>query len=464
MTDATNNTDMVSQTPSLITPKNMRILIGACLAIGGNLLISVAMNIQKYSLSRIAAQQAQETTTSATSSEPSSSKKEEKTLLVVTEASSVPPESYLRSKLWWLGITVMIIGEVGNFMAYGFGPASVVAPLGTTTVVVNAYIAIIFLGEKLRWQDVIGTYIIIVGAFLIITFSTQQDTQLTASQIRDHLLAWPFILYFIAECILFCGAIYLQTHRSFVSQDHVVLHILPAALIASLTIISAKAVAGMIALTMDGKSQLQYPMFYFMFLILALTGVIQVKFVTSAMKEFDSTVVVPTYFVFFTLSAILAGVFFYAEFYGLSFVQLIMFTFGCFCSFLGVYLITQGRGKNDTKEEEFNLPSQINSELSAMCPFPYTVQMVQPAGSEADKSKTLPEGLEAEAVQPSKEEAAEDIKESPDNPEGWLFNSDTAQFDSEGLTGTQKKSQENVSPEESVQAPSASHVSNSGGN
>ena len=30
---------------------------------------------------------------------------------------------------------MMVVGEIGNFMAYGFGPASVVAPLGTTTVV-----------------------------------------------------------------------------------------------------------------------------------------------------------------------------------------------------------------------------------------------------------------------------------------------------------------------------------------
>ena len=42
---------------------------------------------------------------------------------------------YLTSRLWWLGISMMVIGEIGNFMAYGFGPASVVAPLGTTTVV-----------------------------------------------------------------------------------------------------------------------------------------------------------------------------------------------------------------------------------------------------------------------------------------------------------------------------------------
>ena len=29
----------------------------------------------------------------------------------------------------------MIFGEIGNFSAYGFAPASLVAPLGTTTVI-----------------------------------------------------------------------------------------------------------------------------------------------------------------------------------------------------------------------------------------------------------------------------------------------------------------------------------------
>lgn len=35
------------------------------------------------------------------------------------------------------GLILMILGEVGNFSAYGFAPASLVAPLGTTTVIGN---------------------------------------------------------------------------------------------------------------------------------------------------------------------------------------------------------------------------------------------------------------------------------------------------------------------------------------
>jgi len=40
------------------------------------------------------------------------------------------PGSYLRSGTWWIGILLMVLGEAGNFVAYGFAPASVVAPLG----------------------------------------------------------------------------------------------------------------------------------------------------------------------------------------------------------------------------------------------------------------------------------------------------------------------------------------------
>jgi hypothetical protein len=39
--------------------------------------------------------------------------------------------AYLRSKLWWLGLLLISVGEGGNFLSYGFAPASVVAPLGT---------------------------------------------------------------------------------------------------------------------------------------------------------------------------------------------------------------------------------------------------------------------------------------------------------------------------------------------
>lgn len=47
------------------------------------------------------------------------------------ERTGVEEGMYLKSKLWWLGMVLIAIGEGGNFLSYGFAPASVVAPLGT---------------------------------------------------------------------------------------------------------------------------------------------------------------------------------------------------------------------------------------------------------------------------------------------------------------------------------------------
>ena len=49
--------------------------------------------------------------------------------------------SYLKSPIWWLGISLMVVGEAGNFLAYGFAPASIVSPLGVVALVSNCLIA-----------------------------------------------------------------------------------------------------------------------------------------------------------------------------------------------------------------------------------------------------------------------------------------------------------------------------------
>ena len=50
-------------------------------------------------------------------------------------------KSYLKSPIWWVGIAMMVVGEIGNFLAYGFAPASIVAPLGVVALVSNCLIA-----------------------------------------------------------------------------------------------------------------------------------------------------------------------------------------------------------------------------------------------------------------------------------------------------------------------------------
>ncbi|XP_031574651.1 NIPA-like protein 2 [Actinia tenebrosa] len=284
------------------------IFIGSALAIGGNLLISISMNIQKYSH--------------------------------IQQAKAEDEVHYLKSKVWWVGLTLMVLGEVGNFSAYGFAPASLVAPLGTTTVIANAIIAVVFLKERIRYQDAFGVLLAVVGAFLLITFSTKEFSELTGAELAFYMKQWPFLVYLILEIIVFCVLLYVQVKYSL---ENVVVFLMLVALLGSLTVISAKAVSSMLNITFGGNSQLGHPLLYIMLIVMIATAVAQVKFLNRAMKSFDATVVVPTNFVLFTISAIISGIVLYREFYGLTFLEIFMFLFGCVLSFIGVYCITSNR-------------------------------------------------------------------------------------------------------------------------
>jgi len=59
-------------------------------------------------------------------------------------------------------MVLMCVGEVGNFMAYGFAPASLVAPLGSVGVIANTIIAAIFLHEPLTLPSMMGVSLVVV--------------------------------------------------------------------------------------------------------------------------------------------------------------------------------------------------------------------------------------------------------------------------------------------------------------
>jgi hypothetical protein len=57
---------------------------------------------------------------------------------------------YLKNAYWWSGMTLMIIGEICNFVAYAFVDAILVTPLGAS-VVITTILSAIFLKERLSF-------------------------------------------------------------------------------------------------------------------------------------------------------------------------------------------------------------------------------------------------------------------------------------------------------------------------
>lgn len=323
-------------------------LLGIIVSICGNVLISVSLNIQKYAHVRQA------------------------------RRGSKP---YYTSALWWMGVVLMGVGELGNFAAYGFAPASLIAPLGCVSVIASAVISVVFLKETLRASDILGGTLAITGTYLLVTFAPHNISMVTAQMVHYYFISYYFLVYIVVEILLFCFLLFLYKVKG---VKHVVVVMLLVALLASVTVISVKAVSGMIAETIKGNLvQLSYAIFYVMFVVMVASCAFQIKFLNQAMKMFDATEVVPINYVFFTTSAVVAGIVFYQEFEDLALLNIMMFILGCLLSFLGVFLIARNRPKIKQENGDFIPMDTIPGRRRVMKQQPEPSEL--PCGPLADK-------------------------------------------------------------------------------
>lgn len=104
-------------------------------------------------------------------------------------------KTYLKSPYWWAGIILMIAGEAGNFIAYGFAPASIVSPLGVVALVSNCIIAPYLLHERFRPRDFWGVVIAIGGAVTIVLSAKNSETKMGPHDVWAAITRWEFETY-----------------------------------------------------------------------------------------------------------------------------------------------------------------------------------------------------------------------------------------------------------------------------
>ncbi|KAI0321861.1 magnesium transporter NIPA-domain-containing protein [Amylostereum chailletii] len=242
---------------------------------------------------------------------------------------------YLKSRLWWLGFLLMNVGEVGNFISYAFAPASIVAPLGTFALIANCFFSPLLLHERFRKRDLLGITIAIIGAVTVVLSSNTSDTRLTPAGLVAAITKRPFAVFSIVYII---GAFILATlSEGRLGKKYVMIDVGLCALFGGFTVLSTKAVSTL--LTTRGLLMFKEWITYPTVLVLAGTGVCQIRYLNRALMRFDSKVVIPTQFVLFNLSAILGSAILYGDFRRATFHQFVTFMYGCAATFGGVFII-----------------------------------------------------------------------------------------------------------------------------
>ncbi|KNE67624.1 hypothetical protein, variant [Allomyces macrogynus ATCC 38327] len=263
--------------------------IGVAMAVVGNLAISAALNIQKYAHLRGRLVQAPHSPVSAHAPLLAPSSPRMRRTPVDLERGGwdldrgPPPPTdgatiadYTSQPLWWAGVVLMLLGETGNFMAYGFAPASVIAPLGTVTLVSNAIIAPTCLGETFRRRDLVGMILAVVGTVLIVTSSKSTDVPLDPAGLLEAILTSRFLAYVAVTTSLLAllFRLYSKYHKKTVFVD-----LSLVAIFGGWTVISTKAIS-----TLLNATQFQiftFPIFYPLLVIMIGTGILQINTCSS---------------------------------------------------------------------------------------------------------------------------------------------------------------------------------------
>lgn len=120
--------------------------------------------------------------------------------------------TYLKSPYWWLGQILITVGEMGNFLAYGFAPASIVSPLGVVALISNCIIAPVMFHERFRVRDFWGVVIAVAGVVTVVFSAKQEETKLEPHDVWDAITTTAFEIY-LGVTISFIILLMWASHR-----------------------------------------------------------------------------------------------------------------------------------------------------------------------------------------------------------------------------------------------------------
>lgn len=237
---------------------------------------------------------------------------------------------------------MMTIGETGNFLAYGFAPASIVSPLGVVGLISNCLIAPLMLKERFRQRDFWGVLISIGGAVTVVLSAKTEEKKLDPDGLWDDIKRWEFLAYVLITVVAIGVLMYLSPRYG---QRTILVDLGLVGLFGGYTALSTKGVASLLSTSL--YRAFEYPILYVLVLVLVSSAVMQLRYLNRGLQNFDSTQVIPVQFVMFTLSVIIGSAVLYRDFERTDVEHVLKFILGCLLTFGGVYLITSGRRNED---------------------------------------------------------------------------------------------------------------------
>ncbi|KAI2824359.1 hypothetical protein CBS115989_770 [Aspergillus niger] len=254
---------------------------------------------------------------------------------------------YLKNLFWWGGMTLMIIGELCNFVAYAFVDAILVTPMGALTVVVTTILSAIFLKERLSFVGKVGCFCCILGSVVIALNAPEQSSVSDIQEMKSYVISPGFLSYagvIIVGCVV--TAVWLGPKYG---KKSMFVYISICSLIGGLSVVATQGLGSAILAQINGEAQFNQWFMYVLLVFVITTLVTEIVYLNKALNIFNAALVTPTYYVFFTSSTIVTSAVLFRGFKGsVSSIVTVILGFLQICA--GVVLLQLSKSAKDVPD------------------------------------------------------------------------------------------------------------------
>lgn len=238
-----------------------------------------------------------------------------------------------KQPVWILGLVCMALCEVVNFVALSLVPASVVAPLGSFSVVCCAIFGSLLFKESIDKQAIIGIAFIVFGTIIVVWNGPSNSEEITVEAFVKIIHSLKAKIY-IACDLLILFILYRCGDKSIFGTIGL------AAVSAGNTVTLTKALSTFVAISVGGNNQLLNPVPYIVILLIACSLVMQVNKLNKGMEMFPSYICSALQFVILTTVTNFNSAVLYGEMKSLTSIKATLFIIGCLIVMFGVYKLS----------------------------------------------------------------------------------------------------------------------------
>lgn len=235
---------------------------------------------------------------------------------------------------WIIGLVCLALCEVLNFLALSIVPVSIIATLGSFSIIASAVFGQILFHESVSVQGVSGICFIVYGALITIVNGPSSAKDMSVEEFEVVFRKPLTIAYFsctftMMVLLAICG------------RGRLIPSIAFAALGAGNSINISKALAVFVKMSLTAENQLANVLPYVMTGIMIGLIVLQMRFLNLALAQSKTYIVTSIYFVLLTTMSVLNATVIYGDLMELSEIRMMMFFAGALSIMLGVFLLSQ---------------------------------------------------------------------------------------------------------------------------